>query len=1140
MAQYRYEIRGVLFGAEGNLITRADFAEQEITDGIVEFAGEPVPVVFGTRYVDPVVTGWEGLSDFITKYWFPGIDQVSNTPQHDTLANARLEVTMSVLTMRWVLCLGAIDSISQIQMQNLRVNWVNQRLPATYEPADKALYDKAIEWQSAGALRLMVNASDADLFGGGQSGGVGYPYGREVYSSRTQLSEMWVMVGGSARPDPADPSKLLTLPNEPVIDHDTSAPAVTSMFFNNFNFGGRRPIPKTRVGVQRIGRLTERLADGTFKPQWHINDEPDLATISVLRPPNLNPYYLIVLDQTLEKGQRELIRSYLLELPYDEEGTQYQFIMLGYFEVGGIAKTSNVAEDVLSERGDREQTMKNLLKDRLDQYVDDAVDDSIRDRCTNFSAVEAQLIAQTYATHVYSVYSRRTSETGVICTFISDLYSADSVGWFKSQFGITRWTNGLQYPNEIMVDEMSSTPQFNELQKQGLIRFQPEMHLTLIRYLDGQSYSGVSTRYASAVPDADLYNRLYGFDNSGRISVIAGSSTSRQNQDTPYRWVNRFAFALPFGYSINPIHAMREAYINPDWGEAIPEESINESDFLAAARVCKEEGLDYCYVHKELGGVDQLVTGITDYIDGVSYYDHYTDSVRLRLIREDYDITNLPVYNEGNIAEVTNYRRQNSNHLVNSVTVRFHNASLGSDETVTVHDLDASFRAGGTVSATFNYDGCATHGAALKTAERELVALSRSIISFTLRIEEGDSPLGLGDPIVVTYRDLGIEKVVMRVTRIGYGDGTTGGITVDLIQDVFADLTLFGQLIDIEPYSSISAAPPFARLDLEVKFLESSYWDIIGIRNPFNNPHARYLKAGHRYDENLDDDAYITIDGNVVSPNIGRLLTDVQPLTSDPNNQGLTLQVQIKPEPVGDLLRIGNEIMHINNRRQTADDVWDVHVDKRAQLDTVATYGVIGHGADVWFLDGAWIDGAAWDGSRIHTLFQSGVHTDTELLLPEIDFIGRGNLSQPPEYVTVNNQFGDVSVDGAFTVRWKARDHRPADGQTIEIELRDTATNRQIFKQSTAVTRTFGQIDEQSAIISLAELNTGVPSGAGILRLTVGSLWSGRSSWQSWVTAIDWSATARNRCGWGYAYGSDWSGADCGGYGRQWDQDFGD
>ena len=1140
MAQYRYEIRGVLFGAEGNLITRADFAEQEITDGIVEFAGEPVPVVFGTRYVDPVVTGWEGLSDFITKYWFPGVDMVTNTPQHDSLANARQEVTMTVLTMRWVLCLGAADSISQIQMQNLRVNYVNQnQLPSTYVPRDKALYDQAVAWRAAGALRLVVNASDADLFGGGQSGGVGYPFGRDVYSSKTQLSEIWVMVGGAGNPDPSDPSKLLPLPNEPVIDHDTTAPAVTSMFFNNFNFGGRRPIPKTRIGLQRIGFLTERQADGEFKPQWHADDEPDLARISLLQPPNLNPYYLIVLDQTLEKAQREVIRSYLLELPYDEEGTQYQFIMLGYYEVGEDGRTDNVAEDVISERGDREQTMQNLLKDRLDQYVNDAVAGSILERCTNFGVVEAELIAKTYATHMYSVHSRRTSETGVICTFVSDLYSADSTGWFKSLFGVKRWTDGLQYPNQITVDDMSTAPQFNELQKQGLLRFQPEMHLTQIRYASGSSYSDINTRYSSEVPIGVDYNRLLGFDTSGSVSVIAGNAQARQAQDTPYRWLNRFAFALPFGYSMNPIHAVREAYTNPDWGEGIAEATINESDFLAAARVCKEEGLDYCFIHNKLGGVDQLVTSITDYVDGVSYYDHYTDSVRLRLIREDYDITNLPVYNEGNIAEVTNYRRQNSNHLVNSVTVRFHNASLGSDETVTVHDLEAAFRSGGTVSATFNYDGCATHSAALKTAERELVALSRSIVSFTLKIEEGDSPLGLGDPIVVTYRDLGIEQVVMRVTRIGYGDGTTGGITVDLIQDVFADLTLFGKLIDVEPYSSINAAPPFARLDLEVAFLEASYWDIVGIRNPFNNPQARYLKAGHRYDANLNDEAYITIDGNVVAPNIGRLLTDIQPLTSDPNSVGLTLQVQIKPEPVGDLLRIGNEIMHINNRRRTSDDVWDIHIDKRAQLDTVATNGVIGHGADVWFLGGAWIDDKVWDGSRIHTLFQSGIHTDTELLLPEIDFISRGNLPQPPEYVTVNNMFGNVSVDGAFTVRWKARDDRPADGQTVEIELRNVAGGS-IFRQSTAVTRYRGQIEEQSAIISLAELNTGVPSGAGILRLTVGSSWQGRASWQKWTTLIDWSAARRNRCGWGYTFGSDWSGADCGGYGRQWDQDYGD
>ena len=520
------------------------------------------------------------------------------------------------------------------------------------------------------------------------------------------------------------------------------------------------------------------------------------------------------------------------------------------------------------------------------------------------------------------------------------------------------------------------------------------------------------------------------------------------------------------------------------------------------------------------------------------WYDGYTDSVRFKLIREDYDITNLPTFDESSIANIENYRRLNTNELTNSVTVKYHDAALGASDTVTVHDLEASFRAGGVVSATFNYDGCPTLGSAAIVAERELVSLSRSVITFTVKLHSGNHVLGLGDPIVISYRDLGLQSAVMRVTRILYGDGTTGGISVDLVQDVFADLTLFGEVLGIEPYISITEAPPFVRLDAEVDFLEQGNVDLTTI-HAFDNPQNRWIKAGVRYNPNVNPESYVSIDSVIINPSIGKLLTNIAPLSSDPRTQSFWIQVQIDPAPIADgFIRIFDEIFEVGQVRKLGSDLHEVEIVKRAQRDTVATPHEIAYGADVWFLEKLWVDTEVWDGSLVHTLFQSGVHGDVELLDPKINFIGRGNRPQPPAYVTVNNMWGShLMIDKAFTVRYLARDGQPpASDQEIVVEL--TYNENVIFTHRSTPSTMFGQFAEDYVIVSLATLNQAVPTGAGIITLSVGTIWQGRDSWQKWQVIIDWSAVYRSQCGWNYDYGYNWGGANCGGFGYNYGGDY--
>ena len=1127
----KYTRRGVLFGAEGNLTLRSDFAEVETTDGIVEFAGTPVAVVFGTRFVDPVVTGWDILSEFSSKFYLPDRADIGVHSQVITRKDANnndvpdeRQVRMTVLSMRWVLCLGRVDygAITRLLWNGQVVPFREVGLPPAASGSDNARLRRiAQSWIDEGARRIVVNETAADLFGGRDAGGPGYPFARYPYSADTQLSEFWLMDTGGQ-------------PSIPNIDHDTGAKGVTSLFFNNFNFGGKRPIPKAKVAVSRNNFLTEIDKDGRFKLQWQAG----LSTIGELPPPNSNPYYLIVLDSSLEKADREKVKEYLLWFPYDESGTQYQIIRAGYREGG--RRIAPVVETVINEEGDRQQTKQNLLRDRLDKYIADSVSNSSYNRITNFDDEQAKVLVETYGNHMYSVLNRRGSRTGAILLVVTDLFayptsrprtSATISLHFARQAALL-----MKYPNTITeARDFRNNVYPTENQLDGIQRFQPEIHMLVWSYYDVQTarYRGIRTREALTAPYFSDYDEGFRvWDDGGRLSIGGGGVyTTSLNHE----FAEQYQIAKSFGFSQNPIHAVREALTNPDWGEAVPEDRINEADFYAAAVVCKRERLDYCYVHRQLGGVERMVTGITDFIDAILWYDAFTDSVRIKLIREDYDITDLPTFDESSIASIENYRRLNTNELTNSVTVKYHDAVLGANETVTVHDLEASFRAGGVKSSTFNYDGCATLSAAATVAERELVSLSRSVVTFTVKLHSGEHVLGLGDPVIISYRDLGLESAVMRVTRILYGDGTTGGISVDLVQDVFADLTLFGELIEVEPYLSVSAAPPFVRLSAEVVFLEQGWFDLTTVTAFDVNLQERWIKAGIRYNPDVDTSSYVSIDNVVQNVAIGTLLSDIPPLTSDPRSQSFWIEVRFNPEPTADnYIRIGDEIFRTGVVRQTSDDTFEIEIKARAERDTVATRGTINHGADVWFLDQLWIDDNVWDGSLIHALFQSGVHGDVELLDPnnDINFISRGNLPQPPAYLTVDGRFGsNAEIDGDITAEVLAREEHPQADQLetiVELKYGDTVL---FTDRSTPTENLIGQTIANRVTIPTATISAGVPAGAGILQLSAWTIWQGRNSWQRWTVDIDWSATERIRCGWGADFGSNWGGQNCDGWG---------
>ena len=1046
MGSYRLIKRGVLFSAEGDSITRADLTAEETIEEVVTGSGQPVAVVFGTRYVNPVVVGWAGLGDRLVSYYSRGTGgqtEIRSTP----IANRDDNVRMLILSMRMVVCVGPADGVSAFTANGI-----------TFYP---------YTWQSLNDYnhRMYVSVGDADMFSGPDSsleGGLGFT--DQTNSSYQQLSSFLFSTGEQTT-------------TNAVIDSGAQARGVSSLFFHNFNFGGLIPPANWRLAVSRTEKLTHRGKDATeYAPQW--NTTGNLHIISDLSIALEKMFYFIVLDPTVDKPDRIRYRDQLLSLPYDDN-TRYQISTMSYLQLN--TRRATVIGSVVT-------------RSRIEQILNSYINEPLPYAGSTFSTVRAYSWWPTgYTDRILSAYSQ-----SMLRLSLRD--HRPLVIWYFNNFV---WQQHADLSVNIWYRYM--------FRAVAQLENQPTIKLVERRYTP---FPTVPPSTFQTTVSADTWRLIYSIDATSQ--PIAYDSTADE-------YKREFGFFSTFGQSMNPVHALREMLTNPDWGEGIDESRIDNGSFHFGAVTCKNERLDYCAVHDKLGSVSKIVKGVTDYIDGIVYYEAATDKVRLKLIRHDYTLANIPQFDESNMSDISNYQRQHSNETINSVTIKYHDAAKGSAETVTVHDIEASRRVGRVVAATLNYDGCATRQAAVRAAERELTALSKAVISFSCKVNASEV-LGLGDAVLVSYRDLDLARIVMRVSKIGYGDGTTGGITLHLIQDVFADLTTFDDIVGDQPIPDES--PVLIDLQSNVKFLEAGAVDLSTVRDADGNPIplspiGKYLKAGILYDSTVTNQTTVTIAGQQVKVGIGRLLHEIPPLTHDPRTQLFSIYVQAIAYQTS-YIRINDEIMSVETYRQISTGIAEYVINRRAQRDTVCPPTSHEIGADVWLLDEAWINNDSWDGVPIVSLVQQGVYTDRELLTPNINFINRHTLPNPPEFVTVNGVYSpNVRVDGDLTIRW--------DSRTLgaDTTIRLVNGNTTIFSH---------QSSGQSFVIGTDVINL---TGQHNLRLYVGSIFNRLNSWQEWEFIIDWSSTTRQRTGWNFRFGFDWGGDDASGWGFDWNKLWG-
>lgn len=273
------------------------------------------------------------------------------------------------------------------------------------------------------------------------------------------------------------------------------------------------------------------------------------------------------------------------------------------------------------------------------------------------------------------------------------------------------------------------------------------------------------------------------------------------------------------GQDLNPMEVLYQAFALEFGGLGVPVSLLDLPSMQAAAAVLFDEGNGMSIIVSSPNSGKDIANEVLRQVDGIMYQDPQTGKMVMKLIRPDYVVGDLPVFDESNVLAVRQFTSKLWEDTINQVRVTYTNKDKGYEKgTAMVQDL-ANISAQERVRAiTSAYPGVSNGALATDLATRDLSQGSVPLMSALLELDRNGASLRPGDVFVWGWDAYGIEQVIMRVKNFDLGALNDNRIAVEVTQDQFAiGLTVFappdsdgsGPLIPPSPASSLTTRVVF-------------------------------------------------------------------------------------------------------------------------------------------------------------------------------------------------------------------------------------------------------------------------------------------------------------------------------------------
>lgn len=555
------------------------------------------------------------------------------------------------------------------------------------------------------------------------------------------------------------------------------------------------------------------------------------------------------------------------------------------------------------------------------------------------------------------------------------------------------------------------------------------------------TYIGASNRDNAPIPSNNNYPVEFTVPASGTYEVVVKAYTEDSTGDQAGNYLSITLADVPNGGDMNPAHIIRECLTDPDWGMGYQDADVDDDAFMAAADKLYTEGMGMSLLWDRQMPIEDFVMEVVKHINASVYVDRSTGKFVLKLIRDDYDKDDLLVIDEDNISKVENATRPTTGELVNSISVVYWDAQTGENASVTVQDQALIQMQGSVVNTTLQFPGFTNATIASKVALRSLRSLSTPLLSCTVYADRTASKLNVGDVFRLTWPDLEIDDLVMRVAALAFGDGKSNTVKITCIEDSFAFPETATVVPDIPGWENPSqpATPSPHRLPFESPYYELvqtlGQSDVDGML--LESPDAALLMA-----------AASAPPGGiqaVVSANAGAGFEDVAALdfcpyaTLQTDMDALTTEVTFSDGVDLDLVAVGT-IVRIGEEECRVDAI-DVGTSTltvgRGCLDTPPIPHSVGEGIFFWDVYNA-VDQTEYvlgETVQVKILPTTGGGALDPGAAPtdSVTFEGRPIRPYPPGDLRINDESYPTGTDleGELVFTWVDRDRRQQTGGEV-------------------------------------------------------------------------------------------------------------
>lgn len=512
---------------------------------------------------------------------------------------------------------------------------------------------------------------------------------------------------------------------------------------------------------------------------------------------------------------------------------------------------------------------------------------------------------------------------------------------------------------------------------------------------------------------------------------------------------------MPNGLDANPVEILFDALTSKFGRLGLEVSVIDIPNWVAAAQTLYTENNGMSLKLEGAVNGKTVADEVMRQIDGMLFQDPENMLIKIKLLRNDYDVNTLPVLDQSAIKSMTNFSKTTWDSTFNQCRVKFTNREKEYEDSVaTAQDL-ANINFQQRVRSTeLSFPACTDPVLASKLASRGLGVYSVPLYKCDLICNRTASTLRPGDVFILSWDPFGLEEMVMRVQKVDLGDLTNGEVRLSVIQDKFAT----NHMVFAPPEQSgwqplvVNPVPIPIRFLIETpRFLEVACGVTPAAGNATFYSGARKPSSQSKtYDVELTTDGftnvYLSLDDGFYIPT-GQLVNAYDASAGGTSNwdstvgirvagindmSGLRFSNSVESMDGRNLIIIGDEILSYDTYTSNVDGTITLNNVHRKFLDTPK----FTHAANsvVFFLQG--IDGMgetqfpnnATVTGRMRDNTPTGRLPAGSALLNVVTASRRAARPAAPVYLTLNGSRVPTPVTGATTVtaNWRERNRNSA------------------------------------------------------------------------------------------------------------------